>query len=216
MSTEARAPQTAIQQCHSGHDGHSLYQCQTCGGQHRVNHSCGNRPCPQCQHHTTQRWLLHHLEKQLPGPHVLLTFTVPTTLRSFIRSHQRTAYQALFTASSEALTRLANDERFIGTALPGCTGIRQTWGRQLPSHPHRHSIVPGGGLSNDRAQWLPSRATFVVPVKALSPIYRAIFKQQRQRAGLLNRIDPQVWNISWNVHSQATPNGTTSFTYLAP
>ena len=39
-------------------------------------------------------------EKQLPGPHFLLTFTVPETLRPFIRSHQHTAYQALFNASS--------------------------------------------------------------------------------------------------------------------
>ena len=68
---------SAIQQCQSGHYGHSLYQCHDCGEQHRVYHSCGNRHCPQCQHHKTQQWLQHHLDKQLPGPHFLLTFTVP-------------------------------------------------------------------------------------------------------------------------------------------
>jgi integrase/recombinase XerD len=40
---------SAIHLCQSGHYGHSLYQCQSCGGKHRVNHSCGNRHCPQCQ-----------------------------------------------------------------------------------------------------------------------------------------------------------------------
>ena len=45
---------TAIRHCQSGHYGHSLYRCQSCGEQHRVNHSCGNRHCPQCQHHKTQ------------------------------------------------------------------------------------------------------------------------------------------------------------------
>jgi Putative transposase/Transposase zinc-binding domain len=207
---------SAIQNCQSGHYGHSLYQCQGCGKQHRVNHSCGNRHCPQCQHHKTQRWLQHQLEKQLPGPHFLITFTVPETLRPFIRSHQRIAYHALFKASSEALKRLAKDERFIGTHLPGFTGILHTWGRQLQYHPHIHYIVPGGGLSKDRAQWLPSRDNFFVPVKALSPIYRAVFKEDMSQAGLLKQIDPKVWNISWNVHSQANPNGATSFTYLAP
>lgn len=207
---------SAIQQCQSGHYGHSLYQCQHCGGHHRVNHSCGNRHCPQCQQHKTQQWLEHHLGKQLPGPHFLLTFTVPETLRPFIRSHQRLAYHALFQASAMALKRLATDERFIGTDLPGFTGVLHTWGRQLQYHPHIHYIVPGGGLSEDRTAWRPSRVNFFGPVKALSPIYRALFKEDMQHAGLLEHIDPQVWTIPWNVHSQANHHGHSAFTYLAP
>ena len=207
---------SAIQQCRSGHYGHSLYACPTCGGQHRVHHSCGNRHCPQCQQHKTQQWLQHHLDKQLPGPHFLLTFTVPETLRPFIRSQQRLASQAMFHASSAALKRLATDERFIGTDLPGFTGVLHTWGRQLQYHPHIHYIVPGGGLSKDRTTWLPSRANFFVPVKALSPIYRALFKDAMRQAGLLEQIDPQVWAIPWNVHSQANHHGHSAFTYLAP
>jgi Transposase zinc-binding domain/Putative transposase len=183
LPTSHRKVISAICNCQSGHYGHSLYQCHSCGEKHRVNHSCGNRHCPQCQQHTTQQWLHHHLDKQLPGPHFLLTFTVPETLRPFIRSHQRIAYQALFTASSLALKRLAKDERFIGTELPGFTGVLHTWGRQLQYHPHIHSIVPGGGLSQDRTAWLPSRANFFVPVKALSPIYRALFKENMSQAG---------------------------------
>src|SRR6266567_1838401 len=127
---------SAIQHGQSGHDGHSLSQCASCEEHHRVQHSCGNRHCPQCQQHTTQQWLEHHLEKQLPGPHFLLTCTVPETLRPFIRSHQRLASHAMFHASSLALKRLATDERCIGTDLPGFTGVLPTWGRQLPYHPH--------------------------------------------------------------------------------
>jgi len=216
LPTAHRKVISAIQQCQSGHDGHSLSQCQRCGGHHRVNHSCGNRHCPQCQHHTTQQWLHQHLDKQLPGPHFLLTFTVPETLRPFIRSHQRLAYHAMFHASAHALTRLAADERFIGTDLPGCTGVLHTWGRQLQYHPHIHSIVPGGGLSKDRTTWCPSRANFFVPVKALSPIYRALFKEDMRQAGLLEQIDPQAWTLPWNVHSQANHHGRSAFTSLAP
>jgi hypothetical protein len=207
---------SAIQNCQTGHYGHSLYACHDCGKQHRVNHSCGNRHCPQCQHHKTQLWLHNQLAKQLPGPHFLITFTVPETLRPVIPSHQSIASQALCTASSTAIKRLAKEERCIGTPLPGFTGILHTWGRQLQYHPHIHYIVPGGGLSKDRSQWLPSRANFFVPVKALSPIYRAIFKEQMTKAGLLNEIDPQVWKTAWNVHSRANPNGHTSVKYLAP
>jgi hypothetical protein len=129
-----------------------MYQCQDCGGQHRVNHSCGNRHGPQCQHHTTQQWLQQYLDTQRPGPHVLITCTGPETRRAFIRSHQPCAYAALCKASSQAITRLANQARFIGTRLPGFTGILPTWGRPLPYRPHIHSSVPGGGLSEDRSQ----------------------------------------------------------------
>jgi hypothetical protein len=122
----------------------------------------------------------------------------------------------MFNASSLALKRLAKDERFIGTDLPGFTGVLPTWGRQLQYHPHIHYIVPGGGLSKDRTTWRLSRATFFVPVKALSPIYRAIFKEAMRHAGLLESLAPQVWNIPWNVHSQANPQSHTAFTYLAP
>jgi hypothetical protein len=142
--------------------------------------------------------------------------TVPETLRPFIRSHQRLAYQALLQASATARKRLATDERFIGTDLPGFTGVLHTWGRHLQYHPHIHSIVPGGGLSKDRTTWLPSRATFFVPVKALSPIYRAIFREERRHAGLLEQSDPQAWTIPWNVHSQAHHHGHSAFTSLAP
>jgi len=131
LPTAHRQVISAIQQCQSGAYGHSLYQCQHCAGHHRVNHACGNRHCPQCQQHKTQQWLQHHLAQQLPGPHFLLTFTVPEALRPLIRSHQRLAYQAMFQASSRALKQLAKDQRFIGTNLLGFTGVLHTWGRQL-------------------------------------------------------------------------------------
>jgi hypothetical protein len=118
--------------------------------------------------------------------------------------------------SATALKRLATDERCIGTALPGCTGVLHTWGRQLQSHPHIHAIVPGGGLSADRAAWLPSRATFFVPVTALSPISRALCKADMRQAGLLEHIAPQVWTIPWNVHSPAHHHGHSACTSLAP
>jgi hypothetical protein len=119
-------------------------------------------------------------------------------------------------ASSTAPKRLAPDDRCIGTDLPGFPGVLHTWGRQLQYHPHIHYIVPGGGLSKDRSAWLPSRANCFVPVKALSPIYRALCKEELRHAGLLEQIDPQVWTIPWNVHRQANHHGHSAFTYLAP
>jgi hypothetical protein len=53
-------------------------------------------------------------------------------------------------------------------------------------------------------------------VKALSPIYRALFKEEMDPAGLLAQIAPRLWTIPWNVHSQANHNGHSAFTSLAP
>jgi hypothetical protein len=206
----------ALCACRTGAYGSSLYTCQSCGPQHRLAPACGKRHCPQCQHQKARQWLPKQLPKQLPGPDCLITFTLPETLRFFCRSQPTLAYQAMCKASSEALKRLARDARFIGTDRPGFTGILHTWGRQLQYHPHIPSMVPGGGLSKERAAWLPSRANFYGPVKALSPVYRAIFKEEMPTAGLVEQIAPQGWHTPWNVHSQVNPHGATSLQYLAP
>src|SRR5439155_16519264 len=57
---------------------------------------------------------------------------------------------------------------------------------------------------------------FFVPVKALSPIYRALWKEEIIKTGLLGQIDPQVWTLAWNVHSQAMPHAHSALHYLAP
>ena len=205
----------AIQPCQSGHDGHSLSQCHTCGGHHRVQHSCGNRHCPQCPQQNIPPWLQHHLDTQLPGSPCLRTCPVPATLRPCLRSHHRPAYQALFHASATALTRLATDARFVGTDLPGFPGGLHTWGRQLQYPPQpRHRA--GRGLSTDRTTWGPSSAHCFVPGTALAPLSRALFTDARRHAGLLAPSDPQAWTLPWNVHRQATHHGASACSSLAP
>ena len=68
-----------------------------------------------------------------------------------------------------------------------------TWGRTLEYHPHVHYVVPGGGLSADGDRWLPSCADFLVPAKALSPIFRGTFRDILRREGLLRLVNPAVW-----------------------
>jgi len=205
LPTSHRTVRSAIHTCPSGPSGHRVSQCHSWGAHHRVQHAWGNRPWPPGPPHTTQQCVPHHLEQQRPGPHVLLPCPVPETLRPCLRSQHRLASHALCTASSHALKRLANDARVRGTALPGFPGGLPPWGRPLPYHPPLHDIVPGGGRSTDRDAWLPSSANFLVPVKALSPLSRAMGKEEMPKAGRLESIDPQGWTIPWNVHRQATP-----------
>ena len=199
-----------------GPSGHRLSQCQSWGGHHRGHHACGNRHWPPCPHHTTQQWFHHHLDPQLPGPHCLLTCTVPETLRPFLRSQPRLASHALVHAAALALKRLAKDARCIGTDLPGCTGGLPPWGRPLQSHPHLPSLGPGGGLAEDRTPWVPARAHVFVPGNALSPISRAIVTDEMRQAGRREHLAPHVWPIPWHVPRQANPHGHSACTSLAP
>jgi hypothetical protein len=124
-------------------------------------------------------------------------------------------YQALFRASAEALKKLARDPRLLGTDLPGFTAVLHTWGRQLQYHPHIHYLVPGGGVSPDRNSWLATSANFFLPVEALSPIFRAKFRAEMEKAGLLDQVPSEVWQQDWVVHCQPVGDGSRALQYLA-
>jgi hypothetical protein len=206
----------AIINCHTAHYGASLFECDHCHDQQWVFRSCGDRHCPACQNHKTKQWLQWQLKRQLPGPHFLITFTVPEKVRPVMRSNQRVAYDALFQASSEALRLLAADERHVGGDLPGFYGILHTWGRTLTFHPHIHYIVAGGALSKADAKWHPSRPSFYVPNKALSKIYTAKFRDALNNASLLHHVPDEVWKAPWNVNIQAVGSCEQTIGYLAP
>lgn len=206
----------AIINCRSGVYGVAAYQCDGCGKMHLIDRSCGNRHCPQCQYHKSRQWLEAQLERRLPGRHFLLTFTMPEQIRPFCRSHQSAAYGAMFKAASGAIKKLVKDPRFVGTDLPGFTGVLHTWGRQMQYHPHLHFIVPAGGVSTDRTKWLPAGNGFYLPVRALSKIFRAKFRDQMKSQNLIRQIAPEVWQIAWNVNCQPVGDSEATLKYLAP
>jgi hypothetical protein len=64
--------------------------------------------------------------------------------------------------------------------------------------------------------WLPSGAAFFLPVRPLSILFRAKFRELLDRAGLLQQIDPAVWRRDWIVNSKDVGDGRASLRYLAP
>jgi len=206
----------ALMACRTEACGLARYQCENCGGSHEFYRSCANRHCPTCQQHKTRQWLEKQLQRQLPTHHFLITFTVPEQLRPCIRKNQRAAYSALFKTSSEAIKKLAPDPHYLRGDLPGFFGALHTWGRTLQYHPHIHYIVPGGALSSTDGQWHPSRIDFYLPVKALGKIFKAKFRDEMKKAALFDQIPPEVWQIDWNVDSQAVPSSEACLKYLAP
>jgi hypothetical protein len=182
----------AIAACRTGELGLVLYSCECCGHMQAMGRSCGDRHCPACQRDKAEAWLEKQIDRLLPCPYFLVTFMLPAAVRDVARSHQRVVYSALFEASSEALRALAADPKFAGTDRLGFFGVLHTWGRTLEYHPHVHYVVPGGGLSADGSRWLPSRADFLVPAKALSIVFRAKFRDILRREGLLDLVAPTV------------------------
>ena len=172
--------------CRTGELGMLFYECTSCGRTHAMGRSCGNRHCPSCQQDETQGLGLEsQTDRLLPCPYFLLTFTVPAGLRRWIRSHQRVAYAACSRRPARPSRLSAADPKYVGAARCGFFGVLHTWGRTLDYHPHVHYVVPGGGLGADGQKWLSTHAHFFVPVRALSILFRADFRDAgpRRRAG---------------------------------
>jgi hypothetical protein len=205
----------AMVACRTPQAGALLCGCAHCGQPHLLPRSCGNRHCPSCQGRKAFQWLARQLERALPTHHFMLTFTVPESLRAFLRSNPRVGYEALFAASAGAIRVLAREPRFNLGDQPGFFGVLHTWGRTLQYHPHIHYVVPGGALCSEDQQWHAASPGFFLPVHALSTIYRAKFRDAIEHAGLLADIPDAVWQIAWNVNCQPVGDAANTLGYLA-
>jgi hypothetical protein len=203
-----------IEQCRTAALGGQVYYCPQCQEQRYSYHSCQNRHCPKCQNQQANQWLEEQKSLLLPVPYFMVTFTLPAELRPLARSNQKTIYNLLFRASSQALLQLAHDPRFVGARL-GMVGVLHTWTRQLLYHPHVHYIATGGGLTA-AGRWRSARKDFLVPVKALSRIFRAKFRDELKKTALFAQVQARVWQKDWVVHSEPVGSGAQAFQYLAP
>jgi hypothetical protein len=203
--------------CRTEQMGGRLYCCQNPDCEHFVYayHSCGNRSCPKCGQDKTQRWIEKQHNRLLPTHYFLATFTLPSELRPIARSNQKVIYNLLFKSSAAALQKLAKDPRFVGADIAMMGGLH-TWQRDMRYHPHVHFIVPGGGLSPDRSQWRSSDTDFFVPVEALSPIFRAKFRDALKKTDLFDSVPTDVWQKNWVVHCKPVGDGHRALKYLAP
>jgi hypothetical protein len=151
----------------------------------------------------------------LPAPYFLVTFTLPSGLRQLARSHQHLVYHLLFRTSAAAVQHLARDPRYVGGQM-GMVGVLHTWGRNLSYHPHVHYLIPAGGVATDGQTWLPANKNFLFPVRALSRIFRAKFRDALRDSAYYADVPAAVWKQEWVVHCQPVGNGLTALKYLAP
>jgi len=206
-----------IVHCRTSQMGGHVYQCEnpSCREYVYSYHSCANRSCPKCGQDRTEQWLFKQQKLLIPSHYFLVTFTFPSELHPISCSNQKLIYGLIFKTSAAALQKLARDSRFVGGKI-GMMGGLHTWTRDMRYHPHVHYIVPGGALSPDNTRWLPSRDDFLLPVEALSPIFRAKFRDSLKKTDLFQQVPRHVWQKDWVVHCKPVQDGTKALKYLAP
>jgi hypothetical protein len=163
----------ALSLCHTAALGGHQYRCADCGLEHFVPHSCGNRHCPSCQRLDGAQWLERQAADLLPIPYFHVVFTLPHELNPLIQHNQAALYSLLFSSASDTLLSFGRNNL---NATLGITAVLHTWGQNLADHYHLHCVVTGGGLSLDRQSWVPLRPNWFFPVRALSVVFRAKFR----------------------------------------
>ena len=93
-------------------------------------------------------------------------------------------------------------------------GILHTWGRNLSYHPHIHYLVPAGAW--DGTVWRYIRyKRFLLPVKMLSTLFRAKFRDALKHSDCFDQIPATTWTKDWVVHCQPVGQGKRALKYLA-
>jgi hypothetical protein len=164
----------AIERCRTASLGGHVEGCGDCGHTRIAYNSCRNRHCPKCQGAAARAWLAAREADLLPVGYFHVVFTLPAQVADIALQNKVAVYDLLFRAASETMLTIAADPKHLGAKI-GLTAVLHTWGSALTHHPHLHMIVPGGGLSRDRARWVSSRPAFLLPVRVLAKLFRRLF-----------------------------------------
>jgi hypothetical protein len=197
----------ALLRCRTEAWGGQLFQCDHGGQEHDVYHSCRHRSCPKCHQQDTEAWLAERRQELLPVPYFHVVFTVPHELGEILRQPQQDLYDILLRAAAQSLITLAAEAHDVG-GLIGVLCVLHTWTRTLAYHPPVHCLVPAGGVSTDRTEWRPARTSYLVPVQALSKLFRGLFLDlvRQERPDLT--LPESVWTKGWVVYGKPALQGT--------
>jgi len=168
---------SAIERCRTTELGGHLLCCKDCGEIQIAYNSCRNRHCPKCQATAARRWFEARQLDLLPVDYYHVVFTLPAPIADIAYQNKAVIYNILFKAAAETLLIIAADPKHLGAQI-GITLVLHTWGSALTHHPHVHGIVPGGGFSKDRQQWISCRSDYFLPVRVLSRLFRRLFLEK--------------------------------------
>ena len=64
--------------------------------------------------------------------------------------------------------------------------------------------------------WRPTREDFLLPVRALSMLFQAKFRDALRQTELFIEVPAEAWTQDWVVHCQPVGDGAAALKYLAP
>jgi predicted RNA-binding Zn-ribbon protein involved in translation (DUF1610 family) len=199
--------------CRTSVQGGHKYTCHHCGYNRVAYNSCRNRHCPKCQYLKQAQWIDKLGSRVLPGRYFHIVFTLPEQLNKLFYLNQTKCYNLLFSSSWYAIKEAGLNPSFLGAKM-GAISVLHTWGQTLTYHPHIHMLVPAGGLSSDNMEWITASKNFLLPVKALSSIYRGVMfnclsKLINQNQLILpdnipdlKMLKKSVYEKKWNVYAK--------------
>ena len=214
LSKEQWNVYNAIINCKTSRLGIHIITCDKCGHKEIALNSCRNRHCPNCQAYAREKWIEAENSNILDCPYYHVVTTIPDTLNEIILYNKKTCYDILFKATSESILELAKDPKWLGAKV-GITSILHTWGQTMQFHPHIHSIVTGGGLSNNK--WIESKENYLFKVQVLSSLYRGKFLSMLKQAKLEFPKDKQYLEDPFEFNKFLAPlYEKTWITYIEP
>jgi len=166
----------ALSVCRTAELGGHVDRCDDCGYIRISYNSCRNRHCPKCQQVNKERWIMAREADLLPVGYFHVVFTLPDCLNPLCHQHPKALYDLLFRSVRDTLFAFAADPKHLGAEI-GYISVLHTWGQTLGLHPHLHCIIPAGGITV-KGNWKQARGkgNFLFPVKALSNVFRAKFR----------------------------------------
>lgn len=201
---------SAFQLCRSAAAPKMLLSCDGCEQTSWLPHSCGNRHCPQCQAHESQRWIDKQLQKLVPGEYFMITFTLPAQFRSLVWGHQRVLYELItHNAWMTVNTFSQNDKKLRGTT--GAVTVLHTHNRRLDFHPHVHLVMPSVAFDARQRLWRNKNSGYLFCHKALAKVFRAKMLGGIKQAGLKL---PNSYPEEWVVDCKAVGSGQKALVYL--
>ncbi|ESQ10964.1 MAG: hypothetical protein N838_13395 [Thiohalocapsa sp. PB-PSB1] len=182
----------AIETCRTTALGGHVEECDHCGHVEISYNSCRNRHCPKCRASQRAAWVEARELELLPIQYFHLVFTLPEDLNRLAQYCDAEVYATLMRSAAETLQTFAHKR---WDADLGIVSVLHTWGQTLQLHPHVHCLVTGGALKRDGSGFVQAPNNFLFPVRALSPVFRAIFLhalEDLRAAGKLDAGPPEL------------------------
>ena len=183
-----------LARCRTAALGGHVHHCRDCGRDRIAYNSCRNRHCPTCQASARARWLDREAKFLLPVEYFHVVFTLPAGIAERAHANPTAMYELLFAAASATLREVAANPKRLGASV-GVLMVLHTWGQNLHHHPHVHCVVTGGGLScnakgvvDASPKWVSCRPGFFLPVRVLSRVFRAKYRDGLRRLAADGRL----------------------------